>query len=129
MTESFNKKEMQVRRRSLRQNMPKSEVILWSKLRNHQMNGERFLRQYSVDEYIIDFYCPHLKLAIEVDGESHFVSGAQEQDRQRQDHIESFGIRFLRFTNEDVCKNIDAVCNTIIDTIEEMKHVLNIKTN
>jgi very-short-patch-repair endonuclease len=83
MTEVFNKEELKARRRSLRKNMPKSEVILWSKLKNKQILGERFLRQYSVDQYILDFYCPRLKLAIEVDGDSHFMHGAEEQDKVR----------------------------------------------
>jgi hypothetical protein len=56
MTLSFNKISEKEKRRSLRKNMPKSEVILWSKLKNKQMQGKRFLRQYSVDQYVIDFY-------------------------------------------------------------------------
>ncbi len=83
------------------------------------MNGERFLRQYGVDQYILDFYCPRLKLAIEVDGDSHFISGAEEYDKTRQVHIEAFGIRFLRFTNADVCENLEGVCQTIFDDIEK----------
>ena len=119
MTESFNKKEMQARRRSLRKNMPKLEIILWSKLKNKQMHGERFLRQYSVDQYVLDFYCPRLKLGIEVDGDSHYMPGAEERDNVRQDYIEAFGIRFLRFTNDDVCTNLNGVCQRIF---EELGH-------
>ena len=85
------------------------------------MHGERFLRQYSVDQYVLDFYCPKLKLAIEIDGDSHFMQGAQEQDKARQQHIEAFGIHFLRFTNEDVYKNIDGVCQRIFDEIENQQ--------
>jgi very-short-patch-repair endonuclease len=118
MTKAFNKKEYKNRRRSLRRNMPKSEAILWSKLKNKQMLGERFLRQYSVDRYIIDFYCPRLKLAIEVDGDSHFASGVVDYDKERQEHIENYGIHFMRFTNADVCENIDGVCQAICDEIE-----------
>src|SRR4030067_599652 len=105
----YTKKEMQTRRRSLRKNMPKAEIILWSKLKNRQMHGERFLRQYSVDQYVLDFYCPRLKLAIEVDGDSHFEKDSKEYDKIRQEYIEAFGILFLRFTNDDVYKNIDGV--------------------
>jgi very-short-patch-repair endonuclease len=119
MTKVFNQKKGQEKRRSLRKNMPKSEIILWSKLKNRQMHGERFLRQYGVEEYVLDFYCPRLKLAIEVDGDSHFVPGAEEYDKARQEHIEAFGIRFLRFTNADVCGNIDFVCQNIYDEIEK----------
>jgi very-short-patch-repair endonuclease len=98
--------------------MPKSEVLLWARLKNKQMHGERFLRQYSIDQYILDFYCPRLKLAIEIDGDSHFMSGAEDYDKVRQEHIETFDIQFLRFTNEDVYKNIDGVCQTIWEKIE-----------
>jgi len=85
------------------------------------MHGERFLRQYSVDQYILDFYCPNLKLAIEVDGDSHYISGAQIQDKARQEYIEAFGIRFLRFVNADVCESLDSVCQEIYEEIELIK--------
>ena len=123
MQSVYNKKKDQAKRRYLRKNMPKSEVILWSKLKNRQMHGERFLRQYGVDQYVLDFYCPRLKLAIEIDGDSHFMPGAEEQDKARQEYIESFGIQFLRFTNEDVYKNIDGVCQTLYNRIEGIKIV------
>ena len=119
----YNRKREQKKRRYLRKNMPKSEVLLWTKLKNRQMHGERFLRQYGVDQYILDFYCPRLKLAIEADGDSHFVIGAEDYDKARQEYIESFGIEFLRFKNEDVYKNIDGVCQTVYDKIEEIKIV------
>ena len=118
MSKVFTRKNVQERRRYLRKNMPKAEVILWSKLKNRQIHGERFLRQYSVDQYILDFYCPRLKLAIEVDGDSHFIPGAEEQDRTRQKYIEAYGIRFLHFTNADVCENIDGVCQVIFHEID-----------
>jgi very-short-patch-repair endonuclease len=103
--------------------MSKSEIILWSKLSGKQMLGYKFRRQYGVDQYVLDFYCPRLKLAIEVDGESHFMPGAEEQDKARQEYIEAYGIRFLRFMNPDVCENIDGVCQDIYDKIEEIKIV------
>ena len=64
--------------------MPKAEVILWEKLSRKQMHGYKFRRQYGVDQYILDFYCPRLKLAIEIDGDSHFVTGAEDYDKERQ---------------------------------------------
>jgi very-short-patch-repair endonuclease len=99
--------------------MPKSEVLLWTKLKNRQMQGERFLRQYSVDQYVLDFYCPRLKLAI-VDGDSHFTRAAEEHDKERQEYIEALSIKFLRFTNSDVCDNLDGVCQMIYEEIERM---------
>jgi very-short-patch-repair endonuclease len=121
MTEHYNKSTMTQRRRALRKNLPEAEIILWSKLSRKQMLGYKFRRQYSVDQYVIDFYCPELKLAVEIDGDSHFIPGAQEQDKARQEHIEAFGIRFLRFTNEDVCKNVDGVCQTVYNAVDELK--------
>ena len=87
MVRIYNKKQFQKRRRALRNNMPKSEIVLWSKIKNRQIYGERFLRQYGVDQYVLDFYCPRLKLAIEVDGDSHFMPGAEEQDKSRQEYV------------------------------------------
>jgi very-short-patch-repair endonuclease len=103
--------------------MSKAEVILWKELSRKQMHGYKFRRQYGVDQYVLDFYCPRLKLAVEVDGDSHFMVGAEEQDKIRQEYIESFGIQFLRFTNENVYKNIDGVCQSVYNKIEEIKIV------
>jgi very-short-patch-repair endonuclease len=124
MTLVFNRKKNQEKRRYLRKNMPKSEVLLWTKLKNRQMHEERFLRQYGVDQYILDFYCPQLKLAIEIDGDSHFMPGAEEQDKTRQEYIEAYDIRFLRFTNTDVCENLDGVYQMIFEEIEMKKELL-----
>jgi very-short-patch-repair endonuclease len=123
MAEHYNKSTMKQRRRTLRKNLSKAEVILWSKLSHKQMHGYKFRRQYGVDQYVLDFYCPRLKLAIEVDGDSHFMPGAEEQDKMRQEYIEAFGIRFLRFTNPDVCENLDGVCQMIFNKVEEIKIV------
>ncbi len=103
--------------------MPKSVPTSsgWTRLKNRQTHRERFLSQYGVDQYILDFCCPRLKLAIEIDSDSHFVIGAEEYDKERQEYIETFGIQFLpaspaggHFTNEDVYTNIDRVCQTFM---------------
>jgi very-short-patch-repair endonuclease len=121
MTIAYNRKKDQEKSRLLRNNMPKSEVILWSKLKDRQIDGERFLRQYGVEIYVLDFYCPRLKLAIEVDGDSHVGRDAIRRDRDSQDYIEAFGIRILRFTNSEVCENLDGVCQNIYETIEMIR--------
>ncbi len=112
---------MKKRRQVLRKNLSKAEAIMWNHLSRKQMSGYKFRRQYSVDQYILDFYCPELKLVIEIDGDSHFMQGSQEQDKARQEHIEAFGIRFLRFTNENVYKNIDGVCQTVYLVVDELR--------
>jgi very-short-patch-repair endonuclease len=83
--------------------------------------GFKFRRQFGIDEYIVDFYCPELKLAIEVDGDTHFVESAPEADAIRQKRIENYGIKFLRFTNNDVYKNLDGVLITLGKYVQDLK--------
>jgi very-short-patch-repair endonuclease len=73
----------------------------------------RFRRQYSVDAYILDFYAPRSKLAIEVDGDSHFTAAAIQYDRERTTYLNRFGIEVLRFTNLDIANNIEGVLSAI----------------
>ena len=102
----------------LRSNMPKAEIVLWSKLKSKGLDGYKFRRQYSVGKFVIDFYCPSLKLAIEVDGDSHFSEVSEVSDKERQDFIESFGISFLRFTNKEIYENLDQVLAKIEEYIQ-----------
>jgi len=95
MTNHYNKKSEQEKRRSLRKNMTYCERIIWQHLRKKQL-GYRFLRQYSVDQFVIDFYCPKLKLAIEIDGGIHEEPDQKGYDLIRQRYLENFGISFLR---------------------------------
>ena len=120
MTQYFNRADEKVKRRILRNNMPNAETGIWSKLKGRQLLGYKFRRQYSVDRYVVDFYCPEMKLAVEIDGDGHFQNGAKNNDRRRQAFIESFGIQFLRFTNEDVFKNLDGVIEIVRRTVLEM---------
>ncbi|NEP16346.1 MAG: DUF559 domain-containing protein [Leptolyngbya sp. SIO4C1] len=114
MTEIFNKHCEKAKRQRLRNQMPKAEIILWSRLRRRQIAGVKFRRQYSVDRFVLDFYCPALKLAIEVDGPTHDGAAAQAYDQRRQQFIEGFGLQFLRFTNRQVYQDLDAVVETIL---------------
>jgi very-short-patch-repair endonuclease len=122
MAKHYNRLPMKERRKALRNTLSKAEAIMWNHLSRRQLHGCKFRRQHSVDQYVIDFYCPELKIAIEIDGDSHFMPGAEEQDKVRQKYIESFGIQFLRFTNDDVYKNIDGVCQRINNEIEILKN-------
>ena len=122
MTRLFNKTSEKEKRRTLRKNMPPAETILWSKLRGKSLHGCKFRRQYSIGPYIVDFYSPQLRLAIEIDGESHFVDGALERDQVRQGFIESAGVTVLRFTNRDVYDRLEGVVEKILEKIPE-KHL------
>ncbi len=90
------------KRKVLRSNMPLAEVILWSRLKGKQMEGYKFRRQYSIGHFVVDFYCLALRLAIELDGDSHYAGNEQLYDTERQKQIKAYGIEVLRFTNRDI---------------------------
>jgi very-short-patch-repair endonuclease len=119
MTQFFNRSNEKDLRRRLRKEMPKAEVLLWCQIRGRQLLGLKFRRQYSVGPYCIDFYCTEAKLAIKIDGESHFEASAAQYDKDRQRFIESFGIRFLRVTNVDIYENLDGVLETIAKALQQ----------
>jgi very-short-patch-repair endonuclease len=108
MDKIFNKTEYTPRRQALRNNMTEPEKKLWQILRSKQM-GVKFRRQHGIGYYIADFYCPELKLVIEVDGDSHSSANAQAYDAIRRDFMASLGITTLRFTNDQVMNNIEGV--------------------
>ncbi len=97
--------------RKLRNNSTKSEVILWNSLKRKQMLGYTFHRQKPLGNYIVDFFCKELLLAIEIDGETHI--GKEKKDRERQTDLEKLGVKFLRFYDVDVYKNLSGVLQTI----------------
>jgi len=100
-------------RRELRQKMTPAEVALWQMLRNRQLDGIRFVRQYSIDNYILDFYCPQFHLAIELDGNVHFDECYIERDKIRTQFLENRGIRILRFENYEVFQYPERTLNEI----------------
>lgn len=114
MEHIYNRSESLQRRRRLRSNMTQPKIILWSRLRMRQLAGAKFRRQFGIGPYVVDFMCPELRLAVEVDGDSHYLEGAQERDRVRDDYIASLRISVLRFTNAEVCGNLDGVLETIL---------------
>ncbi|MDB9305584.1 MULTISPECIES: endonuclease domain-containing protein [Cyanophyceae] len=103
------------RAKTLRKNMTKAEKKLWyDYLRNFQF---RVHRQRPIDNFIVDFYCPNLSLVIEVDGESHSTDLAQNYDRERTQILEGYGLRIIRFTNQEVLNAFAGVCATIEELI------------
>lgn len=98
--------------------MTLSEVLLWDEIKQKKIKGYDFDRQRPINEFIVDFYCKDLMLAIEVDGSSHDHEEAYKTDRGRQKILEDFGISFLRFDDEEVKKGINNVIRTIEYWIE-----------
>jgi very-short-patch-repair endonuclease len=109
----YNRTEDKDKRQMLRRDSPPAERLLWSRLRECQVGGLRFRRQYGIGVFVLDLYCPSCKLAVELDGMSHDSDEAQDYDRQRQAFIESFGIRMLRFPNQAVFADLDTVVEQI----------------
>jgi very-short-patch-repair endonuclease len=99
--------------KQLRQKMTFSEVKLWNELKNGQMMGYDFDRQRPMLNYIVDFYCKDVMLAIEVDGITHEDEKVIEKDEIRQDEIEIYGVSFLRFNALDLVKDMKNVLRTI----------------
>ena len=97
--------------RQLRNDSTKTEILLWTFLRGRQLRGYDFHRQKPIDEYIVDFFCNELMLAIEIDGVSHI--GKELYDAKRQRKLEDLGVRFLRFKDDDVFYNCDYVIKEI----------------
>jgi len=117
----FNNNEIKRKRQRLRNESPRAEQLLWLNLKGKQLHGFKFRRQYSIGPFIVDFYCPDLRLAIEVDGDSHFEEGAEEYDKRREKYIKRSDIKFLRFTNSDIYKNMEGVLDGICEMIFSLK--------
>jgi very-short-patch-repair endonuclease len=105
--------------RELRNNSTNTEIILWKFLKGKLLRGCDFHRQKPIDEYIVDFFCPDLMLAIEIDGVSHI--GNEEYDSERQSELEKLGVKFLRFKDEDVFYNCDFVVKQIEKWVDANK--------
>ncbi|MGV8075502.1 MAG: endonuclease domain-containing protein [Syntrophobacteraceae bacterium] len=105
--------------RELRNRSTLSEVLLWNQLKGSQVRGSQFLRQKPIDNYILDFFCYDLMLAIEIDGQSH--DNKVEEDAIRQQRLESFGIVILRFLDIEVKRNMEGVIQSIVSSIEQIE--------
>ncbi len=101
------------RARQLRKNMTDAERRLWSKIRRKQIQGVQFYRQRPIGPYIVDFYAPAARLVIEVDGGQHFRERGRVYDQQRDRYLRSLGLHVLRFTNEEVLRNLEGVVKAI----------------
>jgi very-short-patch-repair endonuclease len=110
--------KLKQRSRELRNRSTLAEVLLWNRLNRSKMLGYSFLRQRPIYKYIVDFYCPKLKLVIEIDGESHREKFARDQMRQK--NLESLGLKILRLHDRDVKRDMVNVLRCIQNWIEHM---------
>tara|TARA_R110002073_G_scaffold108336_3_gene243409 strand:+ start:78289 stop:78702 length:414 start_codon:yes stop_codon:yes gene_type:complete len=106
--------------KELRKNMTFGEIALWREIKGKKL-GVQFSRQIPIDNYIIDFYCKNLFLAIEVDGSIHFKEGHEEKDQRRQKRLESLGVKVIRFSDTDVKNNLNWVLDEIRSCIDNLE--------
>jgi very-short-patch-repair endonuclease len=112
--------------RNLRNNSTKSETILWQYLKGKQMLGFDFHRQKPLDNYIVDFYCSELYLAIELDGYSHELLEIAKKDQRKQNRLQSLGINLIRFWDEEIFNDLNNVLRVIEITVENRKRELDL---
>lgn len=111
---------MTQRARRLRKDMTEAEKKLWWKLRRDQMIGLNFRRQHPIGPFVLDFYCPSIQLAVELDGGQHNFRSAQINDERRTHWLNSNGVTVLRFWNNDVMGNLDGVLHEIMRISESL---------
>jgi very-short-patch-repair endonuclease len=109
----FNRNYLKKNRCRLRNNLTPAEATLWKSLKNKQVEGRRFRRQFSVGNYILDFYCPKEKLAVELDGQDHFTYWGSMRDDERTEFLNKQGIRVIRFENVEVFESMEYVLEEI----------------
>jgi very-short-patch-repair endonuclease len=103
--------------RQLRKNSTLSEILLWQKIKGKAL-GFEFHRQVPIDEFIVDFYCHELKLVIEIDGNTHDYRF--EYDSRRQEQLESFGLKIIRFDDIEIKKSMNDVLRVLENIVDEI---------
>ncbi len=108
-----NRQDLKAIRRDLRNNATPAERALWQMLKRSRLDGRKFRRQHSVDRFVIDFYCPAERLAVELDGAVHDDLSRARYDGERQRRLEQRGVRVLRFKNAGVLETPSTVLTSI----------------
>jgi very-short-patch-repair endonuclease len=99
--------------KQMRRNSTEAEEALWHRLKNKQVVGLKFRRQHPIDKFIADFYCHEKRLVIELDGSIHAHDEQRDLDKGRTDTLNEFGIKVLRFKNEEILDNVEEVIKKI----------------
>ena len=112
-----NDPALKQRRRALRNDQTDAEKTFWSPIRNRRFYGIKFFRQYSAGPYILDFYCPGLKLAIELDGGQHLQDDNRQYDAARSLYLKTLGIEVMRVWNHEVLLNSEGILSRLAERI------------
>ena len=115
-----NTEDLKPFRRDLRKHGTPAEAYIWGYLKNRQAGGLRFRRQFSVDQYILDFYCPEVRVALELDGEVH--NAQIEHDRERDKYLsERYGIVVVRYENRHVFERPQQIIQELLEAAENQR--------
>ena len=110
---------MEKRARQLRERQTATEARLWYHLRNRRMKGNKFRRQHPIGKYVVDFYCPTAHLAIELDGGGHAEKKQEIYDDEREKVLASYGVKVVRFWDNEVWQELESVLQRIWDILPE----------
>jgi len=122
-----NDPALKQRRRELRSHQTEAEKTLWVHLRNKQFYGMKFFRQYSIGPYILDFYCPNMKLAVELDGGQHNQFESKEYDSIRSEFLKAQGIEVMRFWDNEVLLDMESVLSELGLKVTPLNSPLNLR--
>jgi len=121
MTKIFNRNKSKDSRKDLRNNLTKGEIIIWQHLKGSQLGGFKFRRQHSISDFVVDFYCPEIRLAVEIDGLTHAEEEIFAKDQWRQKIIEKENVIFKRYTSNDIFDNLGQTLNDLYQTCLELR--------
>ncbi len=113
MGQVHNKASLTPVRKQLRTDGTSAEALLWLALKNKQLQGRKFRRQHSINNYVVDFYCAAERLVVELDGAQHYTLAGSLNDTERDAHLKAMDIKVLRFENRLVRERLDSVLEEI----------------
>ena len=124
MRATFNLRSRKALRQALRNTPTSAEAYLWKLLRRSRIAACKFRRQHGIGPYVVDFYAPEVRLAIELDGDVHDLPERQKADRRRQRYIEGHDIRVLRIRNDELFEHTTRVLDRIEAVVGEQREAL-----
>ena len=117
----YNRHSEEDKRRVLRRNAPPAEVLFWQRVRDRQLGGFKFRRQWSIGPYVADFCCPECRVIVELDGPSLEGEEAAKYDAGRQHYFESLGFQVVRFPNEQIYHQMPMVLKNLLHVCASRK--------
>ncbi len=121
MTKLYNKSKVKINRRNLRKAQTPEELIFWAQVKNRRFHNYKFRRQFSIGNYIADFYCPQLKLIVEIDGGQHYEEKSIEYDLARSAFFYDLGIVVKRYTNIDIKENLVEATDDLLEFCKNLE--------